>query len=138
MREIKFRAWVDTYSKWHITDKLSIGSDGVFFHAGQSNITNPEWILIQYTGKKDKNGKEIYEGDIVKSRMYYSDKDWEDFEVIGTVTYFEGYAQFLIKVENNHPQLGFDLFQFDDTDEYEVADLEVIGNIYENPELINS
>ena len=72
MREIKFRAWLEPEKKMN-NGLFGLRSDGeVSF---QSN--NPEFnvILMQYTGLKDKNGKEIYEGDIVvkKEYMWFSD-----------------------------------------------------------------
>ena len=70
----------------------------------------------QYTGLTDKNGKKIFEGDIVKHRSYYSDNI-----VISVVTYTDG--QFLAMVGENS---GFNLSD----------KLEIIGNIHDNPELL--
>ncbi len=70
----------------------------------------------QYTGLTDKNGKKIFEGDICKHRSNYSG----DF-VITTVTYTDG--QFLAIVDKDS---GFNLSD----------KLEIVGNIYDNPELL--
>ncbi|MDQ0268900.1 YopX family protein [Cytobacillus purgationiresistens] len=91
-----------------------------------------------YIGKKDKDGNEVHEGDIVTLFCQENKGAWNDFKVTGVVTYFEQFAQFLVKRENSHPQLGFDLFELCDHEDYELLEIEVIGNIYENPELINS
>ena len=120
MREIKFRAW----SNWHthgfqmiFSDQYGLTFDGmpVFLDWGGGVDELDETILMQYTGLKDKNGREIYEGDIVTHqeniKVIVWDKvnacfDWD--EIRGWGDNFTGFV-----------------------DEYEV-----IGNIYENPELI--
>jgi len=103
MREIKFRAWD---GREIFQAMLTVAPDG---------IINPTSIdLMQYTGLKDKNGKEIYEGDII--RVY----DGENTEV-----YYDD-GCFLV--------LGFradELYLHEDT-------CEVVGNIYENPELLTT
>jgi len=130
MREIKFRAWVNSYSHWHMTDEISISSDGVFFHAGQSNIANPDWKLVQYTGLKDKNGQEIYEGDVVK-RVDDTPFRMENRELKFCTWFVEfKYAQWAFINTPTSPATSYPAF-------YSNAKyMEIIGNIYENPELL--
>lgn len=129
-REIKFRAWVNSHSRWHMTDDLSVGLNGVFFHTGQSNITEPDWKLMQYTGLKDMNGTPIYEGDIVK-RVDDTPFRAED----GTKKYCTWlvefkFAQWAFTDTPISPATSYPAF-------YSNAQyMEVIGNIYENPELL--
>lgn len=81
---------------------------------------NDEIALMQYTGANDKHGVKIYEGNIVKfvSRL-------DDGKRIGTVRYWTGDAAFLIECEREI----FFLF-------HDALSREVVGNIYENPELL--
>ena len=77
--------------------------------------------LGQYTGLKDKNGTEIYEGDIVKVILTEFDKYW-----IGKIKYELAICSYVIK------RKGYiDVAFFEN-----LKDIEVIGNIYDNPELI--
>ena len=102
MREIKFRAW-----DW---------GDMSFFDLWDNFYNNPwaDKIFMQYTGLIDKNGKKIYEGDIVKGGWNYI---WE-------VIYDEDFLQFRFK---NDRELDY----------YGLNKLEIIWNIYENPDLLN-
>ncbi len=121
MREIKFRIWDKQ-------NKEMLDLEDLHYEYGKMSIRTTmyndyfdteDMILMQYTGIKDKNGKEIYEGDIIK---YYDD------------TY---------KVEFKRDRGGY--FPFAQGDgcgccQCEVVtffnDCEILGNIYDNPELL--
>mgnify|MGYP001221606843 CR=1 FL=1 len=141
-REIKFRAW-DKVEKemieWSELRKL---------HASLSYIEESERldarILMQYTGLKDKNGKEIYEGDIVE----FSDK-WEWYRCkYGISMMFakseEGDRYKKIKAAYEAEPMERRVVQFDPYDSYGLSKVdlesywEIIGNIYQNPELLQA
>ncbi|TAN69171.1 DNA-packaging protein [Paraclostridium sordellii 8483] len=119
MRDIKFRIW-DNEEKTMIENKDTYSLDfrgNVYFSSVMVDdyiLGDEGYILMQYTGLKDKNGKEIYEGDILLCC---------ELEINGTVFFNEGC--FRAQWENCIEDL------------YENCDVyEVIGNIYENPELL--
>ncbi len=121
MRPIKFRAWLKDKKEWYnldITDSSSVGVLNVNF----------DYVLCQFTGLKDKNGKEIYEGDIVEYEAHYDSygrKEHTDIERQPVV--FE-HGCFVVPKRNfNTPALNIP--QHKDR-------FKVIGNLYENPELL--
>ena len=107
MKEIKFRAWDEGCMLGPMGLQLSDSAEWIY------NLTN-DAILMQYTGMKDKNGVEIYEGDIIEGS--------HDFGPGGFVRRKDQVSF--------HPELGYQW------DYWVLSTLEVIGNIHENPELI--
>lgn len=88
---------------------------------GISNIEIDYKTICQYTGLNDKNGNKIFEGDIVD----FSDRS--DDEGCGVVRYDENETEFEFEYDNIYRSLGR---------YYYSKDIEVIGNIYDNPELL--
>lgn len=121
MREILFRGkrvkkYCETQDWTYGVSFFDHEGDCVFKTACSELVVNPETVG-QYTGLTDKNGKEIFEGDICKHRSDYSGE-----YIISVVAYEDG--EFLAMVGNNSA------FCLSDK-------LEVIGNIHDNPELLN-
>ena len=121
MREIKFRAWdKDINQMFYSDDCFFCFQSGVLLERDGENGSWPDTdIVMQYTGLKDKNGKEIYEGDILEFvtyerellEVYWYEETlgWQMKRIVGSGTMFiPNYTQYL----------------------------EVIGNIYENPDLL--
>lgn len=124
MREIKFRAW-DEHTKKMLTwsEIDSLDKDGFEFAIDILCGANGK-IPLQYTGIKDKNGVEIYEGDICKTETSAFKED--DFKV-GVVKFNNG--AFVRKIIYSSGNYGYhDLFP---------KHCEVIGNIYDNHELLD-
>jgi uncharacterized phage protein (TIGR01671 family) len=122
MREVKFRAWNTKTNKMISSEKLySMSAFALEKGLPQDKfivLPNEEaYPLMQYTGLKDKNGKDIFEGDIV------SDVDYEESVIIGNIVFKAG--AFYIEWKNFPDSL---LFLSEGT-------CEVIGNIYQNKEL---
>ena len=130
-REIKFRAWhpllCDMFDNVVIADGKALRRG--YFATDVNTDFSDKLIIMQYTGLKDKNGKEIYEGDIVQFKENYTNNP-ADF-TIGVITYDEEYAGFTIK--SNQYQYGIG----EDTESFDIYS-QVIGNIYENPELLTN
>lgn len=94
--------------------------------------------LMQFTGLTDKNGKEIYEGDIVKMEVHYRYKLSEK-QPWGPPVKVPVYSNYVVEYRQKDLYAGLYFIRLDDEPRYyEMGsdEKEVIGNIYENPELI--
>jgi hypothetical protein len=131
----KFRAWDKILKKMNDVTAIDFSTKPfrVFYSAyGEDNYFNQDAILMQSTGLKDKNGVEIYEGDILLSAASENQEDWKKWQV----HYADG--RFLVdykqtpKDKRKRKNLEIeDLCE----DNVWLYGLEVIGNIYETPEL---
>jgi uncharacterized phage protein (TIGR01671 family) len=146
-REIKFRAWDNHNKKWLLGYEYpNLGGFSLFggcvlmgewenvatsFLFGKNGLAPEDLKIMQYTGLKDKNGKEIYEGDI-----YRYNSSATNYQVMFVGGAFCGGIS-----EDSCAPIGWrgsddredgDLYE----DYYYKKHLEVIGNIYENPELL--
>ena len=147
MRDIKFRAWVtlphhDPYMEYPFSleaqanPSIAIQLHGTVLQLDEDFISlkakpatlylSDQVILMQYTGLKDKNGREIYEGDIVRVRLREG-----DYFLSQMVWYKLGWKLRSIVGKGGVGDWSYHYFE-------DPRDREVIGNIYENPDLIPS
>lgn len=141
MREIKFRAWDKRAKQMYQVKNLGLGKEswlrtatnyGKHPKTGYNKFYPSEVEIMQYTGIKDKNGKEIYEGDILQQIHYKFSNDEYGHK---------GFKKTIIQVFWDSKMAGFVFKVIKKTDtempeNYTEPYREVIGNIYDNPELL--
>lgn len=117
MRDIKFRAWDDENEKMINVARFDFADYTVYSHLfACEGYLGGALNVMQYTGLKDVDGKEIYEGDILKI--------WVSGYLQGSPYVVEDMREFYFEVNR-------------DDNYYRISSYEVIGNIHENPELLN-
>ncbi len=131
MREIKFRVWDKEKKKMIYYDKDCSSPDmtlnGVLIsHDKQSNVSY-RYELMQFTGLKDKNGKEIWEGDICKETHEHILADGKPCE--------DGWTSHSMPIEFHNGMFAFGYQTSSLSYFIKCWGLVVIGNIHENPEL---
>jgi uncharacterized phage protein (TIGR01671 family) len=148
MKEIEFRAWDDGKKEWLLGYELkNLGGFSLFgecvllgewsqvldqFVFERHGHKQDDLIVMQFTGLNDKNGKQIYEGDIVKvatrseiNGLLYSD--------LGSVIFSENVGSFGVEIPNGeNGSVTWSMQHF------VLNEFEVVGNIYENPELLKA
>lgn len=128
MREIKFRAWDKK------TKRMFIIFDSEEQEEWYLPTCRDNYVVMQYTGLKDKNGTEIYEGDICKvsndthySNNYFNTEDKWKMTMISTL---KDYCYMFYDIEDKFMTIYF-IEALEDG-----MSIEIIGNIFENPELL--
>lgn len=130
-REIKFRCWHKKKSKWLFGyEYKNLGGFSLFGEVvlmGElSQVTLDELNdieIMQYTGLNDKNGMEIYENDILE--MHQTINGQSKFVIINCIGEYD--VRYLYNFERK--------YEYDIKDLLSIEEMEIIGNIYENPEL---
>lgn len=123
MREIKFRAWDG--EKMFTPSSINFKNDTLWVCDSHGDnkleyeMINPRAELMQFTGLKDKNGKEIYEGDIVRVK-WLDEKELR----VGAIEWWSERLTYEVADQNDNVYLN------------ECFQIKVIGNIYENKELL--
>jgi len=132
--KLKFRAW-DSVKKEMFKDTFAITESGQVVVVEQKFVTSsPDYIFVdhlvimQSTGLKDKNGKEIFEGDVLTNGMDIVDV--RNHETLGFYTLVNGREVFF-----GH---GTSIEEFEENIEGFTEIAEVLGNVYENPELLEA
>ncbi len=139
MREIKFRG-IDCSGQWVYGDLIHKRHDkGAILIQDAKGIGSDVDITTigQYTGLKDKNGKEIYEGDILRCNGYPYNYDGVD-NYFAEIVWADNICSFY-KITRKNPKSivnGISHGNWSELDEEDIESFEVIGNIHDNPELI--
>ena len=130
----KFRAWDIHGQKMFTNDELIIWNSNVYANDSKKLTCNNKkgWsiddeYLMQSTGLKDKNGKEIFEGDIISDG--HTLRDIRHHQTLGFYTVNDnGVEEFFGDTAS--------LEDFDEVSEYMSENIEIIGNIYENKDIL--
>lgn len=134
MRDIKFRVYVidETGSSVMVySPMILLGVGGnvvkVWSDNGKYKDDTCKFVLMQYTDVKDRNGKEVYEGDILKVRGGFYDHVKDSYGV--------KWFQEIVRYDREFIRLTSTVFVIGEGRQERI---EVVGNIYENPELIEN
>ena len=125
MREIKFRAWdkIEKRMYYDVQDTYDFrcNGKGCLEESFGDVLKNDKYIVLQYVGMEDINGREIYEGDIVTLKGEVFEIKYKDYKYIADGFY------------DSSQDVPDDFFS-----EYAYSFFEIVGNIYENPELLEA
>lgn len=154
IREIKFRLWDKKRKKMCEVHNLTFhdlygykvitieeATDGGDYHS--TFISTDDYELVEYTGLKDKNGVKIYEGDILKITNTARFCQGNNYSCHSKIELIEGHAYVWPhpivngqKIRYGAEMLFSGMAKYIDKRGVATEDVEVIGNIYENPELL--
>lgn len=133
-REIKFRVWDSKNSVWCMVSLQALfwnsSGNGGWSEDAKLSLNGPEkeFIFQQFTGLKDKTGREIYEGDIIE----FTNSEWGEDEKFKSQVFFVG-SSFNVWADGH---INGDLCASLDDESWDFDNLKVIGNIFENSELL--
>jgi uncharacterized phage protein (TIGR01671 family) len=132
MREIKFRAWV--LGKMYEVKNLEWdwGHLIITTEGGWIALPDPNAHLLEFTGLHDKNGVEIYEGDVLRYEGFEGSIDHAE------VCWHQGFLAWMVDDHSGRGMISLCDLNDDDTNQFNSDEVEVIGNIHENPELLES
>ena len=142
-REIKFRGKTINGNEWIYGPTISRGTIKRKANKWYMEVAENKWkglqpnTLGQYTGLKDKNGKEIYEGDILRGDEYPFNCDGVD-NYFAEIVWADNVCGFyrLTHKKTNSTVRGISHGIWEQLDEDDIKSFEVIGNIHDNPELL--
>ena len=142
MRVLKFRAWDKDLKR--MSKPFKLGDFAIFWNDDDTpmplefGISKGRLVIQPFSGLYDERQKEIYDGDIVRRNKYCRDENKCNTGQITQFTSWGGFGYKQIKDEFTHPCEGdLSLDQCIPLMNSNVASLEIIGNIYENPELLS-
>lgn len=138
-REIKLRVWNKTEKRFLLDGEFVIDAQGGLYYLGLNGgfrtISQDSYtydvVIQQFTGVLDKSGAEIYEGDILNGHYFGFNGNETDNLFSGGRVISSQWATFGIGTD-----VGW--FEFCETSHFEEPCLEVIGNIFQNPESLKS
>lgn len=142
MREIKFRAYIKNLGLMLPVSMIDFENETIYVRWNSDawlndpleyDFDDKDIEIMQYTGLKDKNGKEIYEGDILLSTASENEEDYKKWRV----SYFDGgYIANYKHIPMDKRKRSINEIELLCNDNIAFYGFEILGNIYENPELM--
>ena len=135
-RQLKFKVWDDSNSNLGMSEPFELGECRAVFHHGPDGLMRKNIDLsmrfLQFTGLKDRKGKDIYEGDVLFARFGVPGAfGIPGAKVAARVFFSDGCFQVRVKAGKSEIGVLADFIEW-------LGQVEIVGNIYENSELIEA